>query len=125
MRPSRSLLVLLAASILVLGALNFVLTRNQAAGVYPIDADSISIPLFEGLVTIGLAFFASCIGSLVPRRGLFRIVGLFFSAIAALLLAESAWFWFIPNHYELAVVYFGLLVLCAVVFIKTRATKSR
>jgi len=124
MRSSRSLLVLFSASIVVLIALNFVLTRNQAIGVYPIEADSISIPLFDGLVTIGLVFIASCIGLLVPARGLLRVVGLFFSVIAALLLAESAWLWFIPNHYELAVAYFGLLALCFMLFLKKHAAKN-
>lgn len=124
MSPSRSLLVLFAASIVVLVALYFVLTRNQAAGIYPVEADSIYIPLFEGLVTIGLVFVASCIGLLLPARGLHRLVGLFFSAIAVLLLADSAWFWFIPNHYELAVAYLGLLAFCTVVFFKKHAAKN-
>ena len=124
MRPSRSFLVLFFASIVMLVTLNFVLTRNQAAGVYPVEADSISIPLFEGLVTLGLVLVASCIGLLVPARGLLRVVGWFFFAIAALLLADSAWFWFIPNHYELAVAYAGLLGLCSMVFFKKYAAKN-
>ena len=124
MSPSRSLLAIFAASIVVLVALYFVLTRNQAAGIYPVEADSISIPLFEGLVTIGLVFVASSIGLLLPARGLLRLVGLFFCAIAALVLADSAWFWFIPNHYELAVAYLGLLAFCISVFFKKNAAKN-
>lgn len=124
MRPSWSLLVLFLASIVVLVVLNFVLTRNQADAVYPIDADSIAIPLFEGVVTIGLFLLASCIGLLIPARGLFRIVSLLFLVIAALLLAESAWQWFIPNHYELAVAYLGLIALCSVVFLKKHAAET-
>jgi hypothetical protein len=124
MSRSRSLFSLFAASIVVLVALYFVLTRNQAAGLYPADADSISIPLFEGFLTIGLVFVASCVGLLVPSRGALRVFRVLLFAIAALLLADSAWFWSIPNHYELAAAYFGLLILCTLVFFKRHVAKS-
>jgi len=124
MSRSRSLFSLFAASIVVLLALYFVLTRNQATGLYPVEADSISIPLIEGFLTIGLVFVASSVGLLVPSRGALRVFGVLLFAMAALLLADSAWFWFIPNHYELAVAYLGLLVLCALVFFKRHVAKN-
>lgn len=123
MSRSRSLFSLFAASIVVLVALYFVLTRNQAAGLYPVEADSISIPLFEGFLTIGLVFVASCLGLLIPSRAARRVFRVLLFAIAAMLLADSTWFWTIPNHYELAAAHFGLLILCTLVFFKKRVAK--
>ena len=120
-----SIFSLLTASIAVLVAMYVVLTRNQAAGLYPVEADSISIPLIEGFLTIGLVFVVSCVGLLVPSRGALRLFGVLLFALAALLLADSAWFWFVPDHYQLAAAYLGLLVLCTLLFFKRHVARSR
>ena len=73
MSRSRSIFSLFAASIAVLVAMYVVLTRNQAAGLHPVEADSISIPLIEGFLTIGLVFVVSCVGLRVPSRGALRV----------------------------------------------------
>ena len=96
MSRSRIIFSLLAASIAVLVAMYVVLTRNQAAGLHPVEADSISIPLIEGFLTIGLVFVVSCVGLLVPSRGALRVFGVLLSAVAPLLSENSVWTWFAP-----------------------------
>ncbi len=124
MSRSRSIFSLLAASIAVLVAMYVVLTRNQAAGLHPVEADSISIPLIEGFLTIGLVFVVSCVGLLVPSRGALRVFGVLLSAVAPLLSENSVWTWFAPFHYEVDAADLGLLILTTLVFFKRHVDRG-
>lgn len=55
MTKPRSFLLVIASLIAVNAASSFTLEHNLSAGVYPIDADSIGLPLIEGFIASGQA----------------------------------------------------------------------
>jgi hypothetical protein len=103
------------------------LTSNLAAAVYPHDADTISIPLFQtAFVTVIIFSLTQCASlilgspfSSMPlyRKAVFSLLALLAAALTALLVLH----WAIPNHYAVACSYVLLLiVMLAVGFVRCR-----
>jgi hypothetical protein len=97
--------------LLVIGALCFsnivsiyILVRNQSAGLYPVNADSIGIPIFEGIIFSVLIFTLLMVAIYLPKRSLIgTIAGLVLAVIATFLAAIMTIGWAIPHHYEMTV----------------------
>jgi len=107
--------ILLSLS-LVMVVTFYTLDQNLQAGVYPTDADSIAIPLFETassliviLVPLGLAFLLTNLKFLRKRIVLF--IGAFLYLAGAALATLLALSWFTPHHYSICASY---LLLAAV-----------
>jgi hypothetical protein len=111
----------ISAALLVLSALAvadavlwYVLSSNLASGIYPIEADSIGIPLMEALASSLAVFVCMVLSIALPRRGRVWLVIGALPAVAA--VAESMAFaasWFTPNHY-LAFAAFSLVAAACV-----------
>jgi len=100
---------ILLASIATLCVIVFTFDSNLSSGIYPIDADSISIPIFLNFIEIKTITVLMIIGSLLKRG---KIVFLIFSVLmfffAGGLSVLNSLDWAIPNHYLIAFVY-GML----------------
>ena len=120
------MLVLVSALVLVNAATFFVVSDNAAAGRYPIDADSIGIPIMSTLVLSVIALPILLLVGLLPSaqflvrlcsRGLpWRIsTGVLLLAlyvILALFALDGVGYWAVPNHYWITASYVvSLLVL--------------
>jgi hypothetical protein len=82
-----------------------VLIGNQERGLYPADADSISIPLMAGEIVCFLVFVFATVGVLLPNTKVFGLLGLVFIGFGCLLTLSSAAEWMIPHHFELSIAY--------------------
>ena len=82
-----------------------VFTGNQEQGLYPADADSISIPFITGEIVAFFVFVFTFIGVLLPNSKVFGLIGIAFLGLASLLTLSSAAEWMIPNHYWISVAY--------------------
>lgn len=83
----------------------YVFTANQELGLYPADADSISIPLITGEIVTFFVFVFAFIGVLLPSSKVFGLIGTAFLGLAILLTLSSAAEWAFPNHYLLSLAY--------------------
>ena len=90
------------------------LSSNLKEGIYPVDANSIGILLFESILTsiVLLVFLLipAVIYSLfdVTKTRAITITKAFaiiFSILAALLATDCAYSWAMPNHYSMAFLY--------------------
>ena len=77
-----------------------VLTANQAAGVYPPEADTIIIPIFESFATTLINLVLVVVGLLcsLARRWL-AFVGWVLMLMSVLLVETFALAWAVPDHY--------------------------
>ncbi len=91
----------------------FTLTHNLSAGVYPVDADSIGLPLMEGwiLSVVVLVLLASAI--YVPKGIWLGVVAsVAMCGVAGFISAETTVSWTIPHHYGMAIAYAGVSAVC-------------
>ena len=114
MRVAQSFLALLGTLVAVFATLYFVLFRNLSTGVYSVNTDSISIPLFEGLATVVIVFVFIGTSLLLPNRSAYRFTSLVLTLITLLIVSDAAWFWAIPKHYEITIAYGLLFVVCLI-----------
>jgi hypothetical protein len=118
MSNSRNILQVISALVFSNIVSIYILSRNQSAGLYPVNADSIVIPIFEGIIFSVLIFTLLIVAIYLPKRSLIgTIASLVLAVIATFLAAIMAIGWAIPHHYEMtvanAVVFFisGLFVV--------------
>jgi hypothetical protein len=131
MKGWKRTLTLLVALVLV-NMVTFVVVReNQHSGLYPVDGDSIGIPIMSTLalsvlvlpllVLIGLLPGAQFMVRLCARGLLWRIgVGFFLLVlyvVVALLAFDGAGYWAIPDHYSVASAYVASLLALALFFL--------
>lgn len=110
MRTLAKAAAILVSLSLVMVVTIYTLDQNLRAGVYPTDADSIAIPLFETatsliviLVPLGLAFLLTNLKFL--RKRIILVIGAFFYLAGAALAALLALTWFTPHHYSICASY--------------------
>ena len=112
MKKRSLLLCLMLSSFVSQEVLSHVLWKNLANEVYPPEADSISIPLYMGLIQSVLVFVVCFISALIPKTKYLRWGAICFAVMALLWTASSVMYWLTPNHYAIAVSYVPTLCLC-------------
>ncbi len=96
--------------------MDFVLQNNQSKGVYPIDADSIGIPIVSGIISSGLLLLLMLPAVFIPQtRKLFIWIQILLLALGGLFAGLNAFGWILPNHYLIAISY--LLVIMASIWL--------
>ncbi len=97
--------------------LSRVLFENLKNDVYPMDGDSIGIPMMENLF-LGIFIGIFCgLGMLIPKTKILGIIALAFISFGGAMALLGAAYWFFPNHY---VAFFGHLIplsVCAYMFL--------
>ena len=116
MRRALWLLVTLVAVAATNISVYFVTYYNAQHGIYPVDADSISIPIFESLF-LSLAFLFLLVPAvlLMGRGRWLSILAIVLAGLAAILSVSESWYWLVPNHYIIALLYAVLAASCIVV----------
>ena len=106
MKTLRHIAIAIAAVVFAEVVLCWVITSNLEAGIYPIDADSIGIPLLGSLVyaAASLVLLISAILCTLSQKLMVCIGSLFFLA-AAVVTGLFALYWAVPNHYSITVCY--------------------
>jgi hypothetical protein len=112
MKKRYLLLCLILSSFVSQEVLSHVLWENLANEVYPPEADSISIPLYMGLIQSILVLVVCFISALFPKTRYLRWGAICFAGMALLWTAGSVMYWLSPNHYAIAVSYVPTLCLC-------------
>jgi hypothetical protein len=114
MHGLRAFLLMLATLVVANGTLFRVLDSNLQAGIYPPDADSISIPLMESACASVLVLIAAGASVSLPKRSRFwvaiRSIPAAFATLLSLALSAS---WFSPHHY-LASASFAIVTIACV-----------
>ena len=103
MQGLRAVIAMLITLAFANGTLWRTLSENLAAGVYPPEADSISIPLFEALTVSLVILLALGLSVSLPKRTLPWVVARAIpAALAVLLSLMMSASWLTPKHYEVA-----------------------
>jgi uncharacterized membrane protein len=105
MKKIPTLFLAIASLALANGLTYLTLKQNQATGIYPVDADSISLPIMEGLLVSAALLIFLGVAILIPRKGRGRAFGVFLSAIAAVGALLEVVAWSVPHHYTIAAAY--------------------
>lgn len=125
------ILVLVTALVLINAATWAVILENGHNGVYPMDGDSIGIPIMSTLVasafvlpllvligSLPCAGFVSRLCSRGPVWGAcVAIVLLALYSGAAIFAVDGVGYWSIPNHYSIAFCYLLLSLVLALFFV--------
>lgn len=113
MQGMRALLPVFATLVVANATLFRVLYSNLQAGIYPQDADAISIPLMEATSTSAVIFVAIGITVSLPKRsrlwGAIRSIPAAFALLLCLALAAS---WFSPHHYPACAAFAVVTIAC-------------
>ena len=113
MQGLRAAIVLLGSLIAANVVLWFVLTNNQAAGVYPPEADSLGIPLMSTAFTSLLVYVAIGAALSLPKTKRFWFFVSAIPAVLAVLLSLAlALSWADSNHYLVSVAFAFVSALC-------------
>jgi hypothetical protein len=139
-------LLLAVTAVLTYSVLSKTLSQNQFNYVYPIDADSIGMPMaYTFLSFIALIPFAAffCIASLSRNEDkdkssiawfAFKVISYLFSyLLLTFVTLVSASYWNTPHHYVIAKWYLALVLLIQAflvfdfyeIFVKYRANKNK
>lgn len=127
--------MLLLGSLLLINFVTWLVTSgNQKDGIYPIDADSIGMPImFTAFVSLLVAPILLAIGFLLNKDFVERMrskgLGYLLAVRVALILLYIGAFWFVisgflhwyfPNHYLISASYLPLFVFLIVALVWER-----
>lgn len=120
--------IILFALLVVMATTYHTLSSNLTAGIYPSDADTIAIPLFETAVALIVILVPFALAYLLTnfvfaKRRLAVVLGVFSYLASALLAALMAWSWFTPHHYSIVTSY--TIVVIAGVTLAVSAFRKR
>jgi len=109
-RGQMSRLGTLAGVLLLVVAINvavyFVTDRNLHSNIYPSDADSILIPVFDSVMVSTILLILLIPAVFLVRRGKWQSwVALALTALALILSVLCALDWAMPNHYLISEAY--------------------
>jgi hypothetical protein len=126
MHGLRAFLVMLVTLVFANGALLRVLDSNLQAGIYPTNADSISIPFFESASASVLILLAIGLTVSLPKsRPAWRVVRAISAAFATLLSLAMAATWCSPHHYLAALSFLLVSVACVWSWWQDRGTNKK
>lgn len=102
--------IIVGVLLLALAVTFYTLDSNLSSGIYPTDADSIAIPLFETAIALIIIFVPFFLAFVLTNFGFAKwriavVVGVFLYVACALLAALMAWSWFTPHHYSISTSY--------------------
>lgn len=126
-------LALFFCGLLLVNCMTWLVTStNQKEGVYPVDADSIGIPImitiYASLLMVPILFIISLLSNKdvllrlrvvgVARLAAVKVGLLLLYASALLFTVYGFMYWYNPNHYLIAASYFvlGVVLLAGLVF---------
>lgn len=113
MQGLRAFLVMLATLLVANGTLFRVLDSNQQAAIYPVDADSIGLPLMEAASASVLILLAVGVSVSLPKRSrlwlAIRAIPTAFATLLSLALSAS---WFSPHHYQASAGFAVVTIAC-------------
>ena len=113
MQGWRAALAVVAALVVANGALWWVLARNLAAHVYPTNADSISIPMFEGLLVSVLIVLPVAVALGLPRNTRsWRALRVGLAVLSTLLALSYAESWAVHHHHAAVPGFVAVALVC-------------
>lgn len=109
----RALIALLLSIALVMVTTYFVLHENFAANLYPAEANSIDIPIFENGIYCTFILILFTIGILIPKQHIvLKTISVLMLFLASLLALVNMLMWLMPNHYLISATFYWLFVVC-------------
>lgn len=106
MKTLHHILVAFAAIAVAEMNLYWVISSNLEAGVYPVEADSIGIPLFNSLILAATSLILliwAILCQLGPKW--LKLLGVLLFLASAVITGLFAFSWAIPKHYLVAASY--------------------
>ena len=106
MKTLRHILIAFTAIAVAEMIFYWVISSNLEAGIYPVEADSIGIPLFSSLIFAAaslILLFLAILCQLGPRW--LTLLGALLFLASAAITAMFAFSWVSPNHYLIAASY--------------------
>ena len=109
----RATAMMIVSLVLSNGLLWFVLDQNMSAGIYPVDADSVGIPIMEALTVSLVILLCVAVTIALPNRTRgWRVAQGVPASIASLLALLLSVSWLSPSHYLAATAFFALALAC-------------
>jgi hypothetical protein len=113
MKIISALITLLLSIAVTMVTTYFVLNRNLYANFYPLDADSIAIPIFENGIFCALIFILFTIGILLPKKHIaLKTLSVLMLFLASLVSLVNVLMWLMPNHYLVSAAFYWLFLVC-------------
>jgi hypothetical protein len=93
--------------------LSRVLDHNLENDIYPMDGDSIGIPMMENLFLGVVVGFLCALGLFIPKTKYLGLVSFVLIALGALMTLQGIAYWMIPNHYIASIGHLVPFIVCS------------
>jgi hypothetical protein len=104
--------------------LSRVLFDNLEREIYPMDGDSIGIPMMENLVLGIVVGFLCMLALLIPKTKYLGLVSIVFIGLGALLTLQGLVYWLFPNHYYAAIAHLVPFIVCMYMLVSAWAKRK-
>ena len=106
------LLLFVVAWLICNEVLSRVLFDNLAKEIYPMESDSIGIPMMGNLFTGFMIGTLCSLGLLIPKTKYLGVISIALIGFGTLSTIESAAYWMQPNHYIASIGHLVPFIVC-------------
>ena len=119
------LLLLVVAWLICNEVLSRVLFDNLEKEIYPMESDSIGIPMMENLFLGVVVGFLCAVGLLIPKTKYFGFVSIAFIGLGALMTLQGVAYWMFPNHYIASIGHLVPFIACTYMLVSAWAKRKQ
>jgi hypothetical protein len=119
------LLLFVVAWLICNEVLSRVLFYNLENDIYPMESDSIGIPMMENLLLGFIVGFFCVLGIVIPKTKIWGFVSIAFIGLGTLMTLQGVAYWMIPNHYIASIGHGVPFIVCTYMLISAWAKRKQ
>ena len=124
-RPKHHMLLLFLSMVLINFVTRNVLYNNQIKEIYPINGDSISIPIYTTFIATLVIFFLSSVGLMLSSIKWVSWIGIAMTLTAVIFVLGSCFEWSSEHHWWIAISHSIAILICTNIFFVSIKLRSR
>jgi hypothetical protein len=119
------LLLFVVAWLICNEVLSRVLFYNLENDIYPMESDSIGIPMMENLFLGFIVGFFCVLGVVIPKTKILGFVSIVFIGLGTLMTLQGVAYWMIPNHYIASIGHLVPFSVCSYMLLSAWAKRKQ
>jgi hypothetical protein len=105
--------------------LSRVLFDNLEHDIYPMESDSIGIPMMENLFLGFIVGFLCVLGVVIPKTKIWGVVSIASIGLGTLMTLQGVAYWMIPNQYIASIGHLVPFIVCMYMLVSAWATRKQ
>jgi hypothetical protein len=119
------LLLFVVAWLICNEVLSRVLFYNLENDIYPMESDSIGIPMMENLFLGFIVGFFCVLRVVIPKTKIWGFVSIAFIGLGTLMSLQGVAYWMIPNHYIASIGHLVPFTVCSYMLVSAWAKRKQ